>query len=303
MNIFIKIFACLVLCLTFSVFVNAQGSNDNWIRIQSDNGEFSIEVPKFSTYFFDKDGFSTSNNSKSYQLKNMHMLNSYQQGSLLSFEAYETGKGGLEAIIEADKQIGNYSEFDRSGVRIKQLIRKADGYYFIRQYFNSKKFIYILTAASRTSETAATKRFLDSLIFNPDLKTPVNPNIPVFSGIKPTNVVIEFIKKSDKSEKNIATQANTDAAKENPSKLTVMHRPRAGYIDSARMKAVQGTIKLRTTFSAEGYISKIEVHKTLPEGLLRQSIFAALRIKFIPQEENGQPTDVTKFIEYRFEIY
>lgn len=69
------------------------------------------------------------------------------------------------------------------------------------------------------------------------------------------------------------------------------------------MKAVTGTIRVRLTFAKDGFVSKIVVLKSLPEGLLRQSLFAALRIKFLPKMKDGSPETVIKMVEYKFDIY
>jgi len=85
--------------------------------------------------------------------------------------------------------------------------------------------------------------------------------------------------------------------------MTILIKPTPSYINSARMKGEKGTIQIRATFSEQGRIAKIAFLKTLKEGLVRQAVFAALRIKFLPAEKQGQPETVTKIIEYSFDIY
>lgn len=45
----------------FTSLVFAQENVAEWVRVQNDNGEFSIEVPTKHNYFYDKEGFSVSN--------------------------------------------------------------------------------------------------------------------------------------------------------------------------------------------------------------------------------------------------
>jgi hypothetical protein len=52
-----------------------------------------------------------------------------------------------------------------------------------------------------------------------------------------------------------------------------------------------------------GSIPDITVLKTLPEGLLRQAVFAALRTKFIPKEKDGLPIATKSTFEFGFHIY
>ena len=83
----------------------------------------------------------------------------------------------------------------------------------------------------------------------------------------------------------------------------IVSKPFASYTDAARSNGEQGIIRMRITFSKEGRISKLALVQTLKEGLQRQAVFAAIRIKFIPQEKNNEPLTVTKLIEYSFNIY
>ena len=103
------------------------------------------------------------------------MLNAYESGTLLSLETYEAGKGALSAIYEGDlsnNKDAKKAELKRNEYKLKQLVSNSEKSYVIRQYFNSKKYIYVLTAASRTGETEQMRRFLDSLVFT--LDTTVN---------------------------------------------------------------------------------------------------------------------------------
>ncbi len=78
----------------FSVFfvlvfaVISFGQNDDWIRIESNDGEFSIEVPSNYGYFYDKEGISSDT-------AEMSILNAYSEHTLISFESF---KGQINAF-------------------------------------------------------------------------------------------------------------------------------------------------------------------------------------------------------------
>ena len=148
------------------------------------------------------------------------------------------------------------------------------------------------------------KRFLDSLIFNPDTGEKPQVNSILFSSLKATPVNLTTAEKSaDEDKKGKTDKKANDLNKNDTSKLIIVKKTPPSYVDSARMKSVQGKIQLRTTFSENGFISAIEILKSLPEGLLRQAVFAALRIKFLPREDAGKTVSTTKTIEYDFAIY
>lgn len=55
---FIPCFLALLVLTSFMAVEAQVGSTDKWTRVQSDNGEFSIEVPDNYSYVFDRTGYS-----------------------------------------------------------------------------------------------------------------------------------------------------------------------------------------------------------------------------------------------------
>jgi outer membrane biosynthesis protein TonB len=124
------------------------------------------------------------------------------------------------------------------------------------------------------------------------------------------NSSFEFVAKSrgerEKNEsRNSAIKSDSDNSAPNKTKddnshpMIIIFQPAASFSPEARANA---TIRLRLNFSASGRISKVEVISPSDNGLIRQATFAALRIKFLPQEKNGQPVSITKVMEYRFRV-
>ncbi len=307
----------IIILITFVLLAfftsNAQIPTAEWIRVQSDNGEFSIEVPAEYEFFADKDGFSVSFNSDTYPLREMNVLNGIHEKTLISFESYKADKRALDIIRERDsRQAEESSEIKREGYRVKQIVSRNKDSYSVRQYFNSKDYIYILTAASREGETPTLKRFLDSVIFKPSGEktiqtTALDSKLKTisFSALKPTPIEVETSSKPSQTPNDTVNNAViTPAPKdENILPLAILYKPLPSFTDAARMQREQGIIRLRLGFSQAGYISKIAVVSSLKEGLLRQAIFAALRIKFLPPEKDGKPQTVTKLVEYSFAVY
>ncbi len=282
---------------------NQTDSKDKWIRVQSDNGEFSIEVPEKYKFYRNKDGFIITENAKDYRLANMRMLNTYNAGTLLSFETYETKKDALERIYGDDVYKKNDIEksvIKRGDHSIRQVTTKTDKYYSIRQYFNSKTNIYVLTAISRR-ETPQMRRFLDSLVFKPNTKDDTDASAVLLSALPIDEIAVEEKLENDASP---FPSAPPNLQKDdNIIPVVIVSRPRASYVTPARQKWVKGTIRLKPTLSADGFVTNIVVVKTLPEGLLRQALFAAIRLKFLPKENRGIPETVVVTVEYTFDIY
>ena len=284
---------------------NRMDPNNNWIRVQSDNGEFSIEVPAKYKFYRNQDGFFDSKDSTSFHLKNMNMLNAYESGTLLSLETYEAGRGALSAIYEGDlsnNKDAKKTELKRNEYKLKQFVSNSEKSYVIRQYFNSKKYIYVLTAASRTGETEQMRRFLDSLVFTLDTTIDLTAKTTKLRDLPITEPQIEM--KLDSPAAKPPGNKPVDQPKDDSIlPLTILNKPRAAYVDAARQKRVVGAVRVRLTFAEDGYVSNIVVLKTLPEGLLRQSLFAAMRMKFLPKTKAGIPESSRNVVEYTFSIY
>lgn len=102
------------------------------------------------------------------------------------------------------------------------------------------------------------------------------------------------------SENNSAVPKTAD---DNGEKINIILKPRASYTDAARQRSVQGTVRLRVTFLANGGIGNIDPVAELPLGLTEQAIIAAAKMFFVPAKKEGKPTTVTKIVEYNFYIY
>jgi len=289
------------------MFVAAQENQAaEWIRVQSDNGEFSVEVPAEYGFFADKYWFSVSDGSSDYLLQEVKILNTYREKTLISFESYKTKRNVADIFRDRDSRNGESSEIKRNGFSVKQISIKNDKFYVIRQYISTKNYVYVLTAASRNGETPAMKHFLESLELKPlvSKNSPNNliPNATLFSALRVSP--IEFDENPAPLPKPSQPPVQPPLSKDETAlPMTILIKPTPSYINSARMKGEKGTIQIRATFSEQGRIAKIAFLKTLKEGLVRQAVFAALRIKFLPAEKQGKPETVTKIIEYSFDIY
>jgi TonB family protein len=299
-----------LLCFCLLVLAHASAFSQNpkdsqkaeWIRVASDNGEFSVEIPAEYGFFADKDGFSASASYDTYALREMRMVNAYAEKTLISFESYKTNKGAIEALSRMEVRNGKVSEIKTGDVKIKQIVLQTPASYAVKKYFSSKNHIYVLTAASRTGETAAMKRFFDSLVFNTDAKAP-DPAMKAvaFSALKGTPIDIDSAPDQPLPKSGTVIPPTPD--EKDDVKLVIVSKPLASYTDAARRNSEKGIVRLRVTFSKDGRISKISTMQTLGHGLLRQCVFAAIRIKFLPQEKNNEPVTVTKPVEYSFDIY
>ena len=277
-----------------------------WMRVKTDDGAFSVEVPEKYTYFFNKDGFIVGDGNNPYLLSNMNLLSSYGAGTLLSFEVYDAPGAALDIIVDSDAardSVRSKSEIKRPGYKVKQIVSKTDSYYAVRQYVALNSKIYILTAATSGLESDAMKRFLDSVVFVSGKQSGTVNDWTPFSKLKRTELVLEMSPDNAGALVKPPTPPDKTMPDPNVRGIKIVSKPYSAYVEPARRNKVQGTIRLKITMSENGSIPKIMVVKTLPDGLLRQTIFAALRIKFLPKEVHGKPVTVVTTFDYGFDIY
>jgi hypothetical protein len=292
--------ALLVLINLMSAAEAQVGSTDKWIRVQSDNGEFSIEVPDNYSFVFDRTGYFESEWPIDYLLQDVSILNAYRDEILVSFEVY---RGDPDAMGPMTKAATRHNEKRRStkfdGIPVREVIRSDDKQYFAARYFKSKGFVYVVSVASRTGVTTTAQRFLQSLRFVPESKSPAADAVSLSKlRVTPIDFKTQNVEPYDPPKQAPARPP----AGLNDKPMVIVSRVRASYIASARNHNVTGAVRFRIRFSKDGYISTIEVLKTLPQGLLRQALFAALRLKVLPPIKDGEAIGAIRIIEYTFDI-
>ncbi|MEO6588054.1 MAG: energy transducer TonB [Pyrinomonadaceae bacterium] len=279
-----------------------------WIKVGSDSGDFSIDVPADYGFFSDIDGFTVSKASETYRLSNVSFLNSLSGKTLFSVESYKSDKSVISVLNNQDDRMmkadgeGKSGSFKIQDVKIKSRNFKNEKYFWTRWYFYYGGYSYVLTAASRNGETPEMKRFFDSVLFNKTKFTADQTSAIAFSKMNFTSLEIEESMPENKPDENKLNPVKTDE-KQDSSPLIIFSKPLPSYTTQARQNNVSGSIRIRVTFLGNGRIGKLTLLDTLPDGLIRQAVFTALRTKFLPQESNGKPISVVKTVIYSFDIY
>jgi hypothetical protein len=301
----------LVVVLTLCATAPAQElpKSGDWIRVQSDNGEFSIEIPDDFSYFFDSEGFTVVDDRKDFVVREMNLLNAYRDDTLISFETYRANPDAMSPLWKATLERGVDSSKTRfHGIEVRELVRTEDNipdgsdkFYFVSRYFKSKEFVYVLSGLSRQGETPAMKRFFESLKFTPG-GGPLLPGVQRIGELKVSPVDVKLVD-PPAPDKSAATPPRPPTPDPDSRPVLIASKPRAYYVKKARDNNTMGAVRLRLLLNDKGYIPRIDVVRTLPDGLARQSIFAALRIKFLPAVRGGKLAPIGKIVEYTFSIY
>lgn len=306
--------------LSLSLFFSAQISvlsqatkettdqKNDLVRIESDNGEFSIELPNNGAYFYDKDGFYLNNvMGNVYNFKEMQMLNASLDKTYMSVEVYRmpNPKNYLDVISERKnlayskvksdlKDFLVYkAEFDRSYERIKKSTENVN---FEIRYIASKTHFYIATVWNKGKSTPVSERFLSSIRLGSAKAS--NEKIIKISAMKP--VTIEQIGGQLSKKEIEALPDNPKIENGAPGELFVLQVPQSGFNFAAANSGAKGIVRLYVTYSKEGRIDKISLVSGLPGGLNRLAFFSILRTKFLPAEKDGKPVTIERVINYDY---
>lgn len=279
-----------------------------WIKVGSDSGDFSTDVPADYGFFHDIDGFTVSKARETYHLSNVSFLNSVSGKTLFSVESYKSDKSAISVLYDHDDRLVTADGEDKTAgfkiqdVKIKSRTFKNEKYFRTRWYFYYGGYSYVLTAASRNGETPEMKHFFDSVLFNKTKTTADQTPVIAFSKLNFTSLEIDESLTKNKPDENDPKSVKPDENQDSLP-LIIFSKPLPAYTAQARQNNVTGSIRIRLTFLGNGRIGKLTLLNTLPDGLVRQAVFTALRTKFLPQESNGKPVAVTKTLIYSFDIY
>jgi TonB family protein len=85
--------------------------------------------------------------------------------------------------------------------------------------------------------------------------------------------------------------------------VNVTYKPRPSYTEEARKNQINGTVRLKVVFTANGTIGSITPVSSLGYGLTEQAIAAARNMRFEPAKRGGVPYTVSKVVEFNFNLY
>lgn len=297
--------AILILIL-LTCAAGAFAQKAGWDALQTDDGELTLNFPAGCyTSFYDPDGITVYDRASRdrFQLTEMRLVSCFRDGALLDLEIYESRDAKSAARVLAEKMNIRGGE---DQLKIKkdfytavQSVKKDD-YTLERFVIASDRKIYLITAATRRAPNETMRYFLDSMQFASGAAA-AKPNQRTVLVSSLESRVPQVITNNEPDEKSPAASPS----KENKplDKLVLLSLPVPSYTDAARKGNTKGRIALRLTFGTEGRITRLQVVKDLPNGLVREAVIAAMRTKFLPAESEGVPLAVTKQIEYNFGIY
>ena len=296
--ILILIFGCFAVQSTIAQKV------EEWIRIESPSRDISFAVPANGhTVFEDNGNFNVWYTESGVYLSVSMRRDGDAKSSIKHWWPGMGEKKDFKFYKTDDFFIREYKRPDESsGVDFQWIeIASSHGFYsFGAQLKRDSANIY--------EKFLMSIRLNDRPLFVGEPSAIAETNTVRTNDLKTDDVVLNALKRPDakgiKLGRGVLTEEKLTPDKTIYSKeLIVLRKPHPAYTDSARMKNVQGSLKLRVTFLANGQVGPIALVKALDKGLEDNAVEAAEKIKFLPAEINGKPVDVVRYLEYQFSIY
>jgi TonB family protein len=307
-----KIFTILLIFVLSAAAFAQKTESAKWTKIANPKDNFSFALPA--------DFLVDNEDDKSRAFAN-------QDGVSMRVEMDEGGgKSRLNMYRQVPSPLKNGSTFTLGDFTGDVYMNLTKGFFTMSAYVASPKAFYLITVSSKDNKSPALNAFLLSIKFGD--KPLLKQENPAVSGEEkavslaslPTSPIIlaalsrktsgKFQVKYDEEKVKYTGGDDKDDLNDNPAEvikysrsLIILRKPQTRYTDSARQEGVQGTIRLRIVFRADGQIGDITVLHKLGGGLTESAIDAARQIKFLPAEIDGKAVDVTKTIEYSFTIY
>ena len=85
-------------------------------------------------------------------------------------------------------------------------------------------------------------------------------------------------------------------------KALIKTTPTPSYTTAARKNKIEGVVMLRVVLSSAGKVTRIIPIEFLPDGLTREAIAAAWKIKFNPATINARPVSMYFYVMYDFSL-
>jgi TonB family protein len=82
----------------------------------------------------------------------------------------------------------------------------------------------------------------------------------------------------------------------------ITEKPSPGYTEAARVQKIEGVIRVRALFRADGRIQVLAILNRLGYGLDDLAVDAVKRVRFKPAKHNGQEVDQPAVLEVEFRL-
>lgn len=334
---FVICLSVIALLFCSALAQNAKNSS-SWRKIDSEK-ELTLSLPYDYNGFVDEEGFNRVKHGfplETIRFTDLRSLIAYENGAALTFERYKVKdpKENL-AVLLADEAFrekptdAKIRDFKVGNFLARQTINESATSFFMTFHIASDKYVYFIAGGARGKNNGTLIRFLNSIRLEGQQLLPQGikdesdslESVSV-SDVQTTALTVTFEerKKERDAEKTkpdspkptgeiipgvsqaVASNINK-APKPDTLPLVILRQVKPGYTESARRNNVDGVVRLKMVFSASGKVTGITVVSGLSNGLTENTIKAARRLLFLPEERSGAPISKTRVVEYGFKIY
>jgi TonB family C-terminal domain len=290
-------------------FANAQTS-EKWVQIGTSNSDFSASFPENFDFLRSEDSFDLWAKTPDLNIRVRRYQNVWGARQGLKPRNYPKKPTRFDEIAVGSLLGHRAFWLDDQGLQVAS-------------YLSSKKHIYdidLRTVSSRNQKDL--ERFIKSIklageqIFTEPGTSSVDTTSKLIFEVMPNSQLVDrYLQVSANKDVTVvygpiepAPPASPNGSPKSDTKkysrdLLIFRTPRAEYTSSARMRGINGTIRVRVKLMSDGRVGEILIDPTLNRSLAKNVEKAVRAIKFIPAEVDGIPVDSVRYMEYNFNLY
>lgn len=300
-------------------------SDTEWMRIKDDKLEFSILFP--SNFLVDNEI------EKSYILAPVlaslpKVIDSFEKPriignrksvrmslSIFQLRQVPNAKNYLWYFVGRNTTKDKYQDFQVGDFVGRKTTFDTDKALAMSVAVAVKNKVFLINASAKNEDEKIYEKFVTSLTLdgkplftNQKSDSSDAPQSVFISTLKTSPEILEVLnQKQEKSKikivKGTLSQQDENTDEPNFSRpLIILRRPNFEFIDVASKNNYSGLVKLKINFLANGKIGDIVVVSNSAKGITELAIKAARKIKFLPAEIDGKKVDITRYVEYGFNV-
>ena len=318
----------LALATCVSVSGQATTTTPEWETLRPEGEEFSVQMPKGSTFETSKEPYHKMElNTRTYLFNSkpgpvfavvslsgiksnpalyteMQRVNSYVD----AFKNLFPPKIRKDAMVKLTL-VGEKNLQGNAGREYRLTIGDLSG---TAQVFATRKRFYSIVYLNTKKDDATQEQFLSSFVLpekSGELSTTATPQTPKVSSEGPANAAPAEAANSKRAENEEPKPDNSQRAAIEPGKRApisagvlngkAISLPKPDYPAEAKAAGAEGVVVIQVTVDEQGNVTEARALSG-PKMLQEVSVNAALQAKFSPTLLQGEPVKVTGVIVYNF---
>lgn len=275
-----------IFALAISGFAqNISGKKEiKWSGLSGKNNEFIFFLPEGYQSVADPEYYAVGDDKEQTRIASRRTVGHLVNGVVLLAEIYE-GNGEKINKILLEKQKGELLRDEViNGYRVKSFVEKTPKVFRKTQYFQNKKWVYVLKTIANSENNQIAKAFLESVRLFYQEKAAA-PNAPQDAKTTSLPKIVE-------NKMELIDDSQIFESKEVDREAIILYSPRPNLFGMSQYFGGQINLKYKLLLSSSGKVSKVEFLSKVAKPVETAVKELLKETKFIPAEKDGKLVSV-----------